>query len=54
MVSGPVAQRVEQADAHGLADDPEALGDELDERLRKRVGDGGWLGHVHNYTTVQL
>ena len=51
---GPVAQRVEQADAHGLADDPEALGDELDERLRKRVGNGDRLGHEHNYTTEEL
>ena len=33
----PVAQRVEQADAHRLADDAEALRDQLDERLRKRV-----------------
>ena len=32
-------------------DDPEALGDQLDERLRKRVGNGGGLDHDYNYTT---
>src|SRR5688572_14267629 len=51
---GPVAQRVEQAEAHGLTDDPEALRDELDERLRKRVRDRSRLDHEHNYTTTEL
>ena len=50
----PVAQRVEQTNAHRFTDDPEALGDELDERLRKRVRNGDWLSHEHNYTIEQL
>ncbi len=49
---GPVAQGVEEADAHGFPDDAEALRDERDERFWKRVRDRSRLGHVHNYTTV--
>ena len=51
----PVAQRVEDADAHRLAEHAEALGDELDERAGKRVGDRGRdRVHVYNCTTEQL
>ena len=53
-VSRPVAQRVEHADPHRLADHAEALGDQLDERLWKGVGDGGSFVHRNHYTTVEL
>ena len=46
-----VAQGVEQADAHRLADHAEAPCDQLDELGRERMRDGG-VGHEHNYTTV--
>jgi hypothetical protein len=43
---GPVAQGVEQADAHRLAEHTEAVRDELDERLGQGMGD-----HANNSTT---
>ena len=48
-----LAQRVEQADAHRLAEDAKALGDRLGEGRRQRVRDRGGVRHVlHDSTTV--
>ena len=35
-----ISQPIEQLDSHRLTQHPEALGDELDQRLRKRMGNG--------------
>ena len=50
-----LAQAIEQLDSHRLAEDAEALGDELDQRLGKRVRlPGAGLMHTNDITTKQL
>ena len=49
-----LAQPVQQLDPHRLAEHAEALGHELDQRLRERVGNGLCLAIRQSTTTVQL
>lgn len=46
----PVSQRIEQLDAHGLANDTKAGRNHVNERIRERVRNI----HKHNYTTEWL
>ena len=50
-----LAQAVEQLDPHRLAEYPEALGDQLDQRLRKGMWNGWKRAHViKSSTSAQL
>ena len=51
---GTLAERVEDPDAHGLADDAKALRNELDKLIGKGVRHWRSVDHEHNYTTVWL